>query len=113
MVSEGDVVVAELPQADGNAKLRPVLILRKLPGFGDCLVCGISTQVRQAVAEFDVVLEPTDEHFADTGLRAASVVRLSFLASIPVNRMTRKLGRVSAEVLETLQSNLAGHLTGC
>ena len=57
MVSDGDIVVAELPQADGSVKLRPVLLLRKLPGFGDFLSCGISTQLRQAEAGFDVILE--------------------------------------------------------
>lgn len=110
MVSEGDVVVAELPQADGMAKLRPVHVLRKLPGFGDMLVCGISTQVRHAEVGFDIILKQEDEHFVNTGLRATSVVRLNFIASIPVSRMTRHLGKVSADVRETLQSNLATHL---
>lgn len=110
MVSEGDVVVAELPQADGMVKLRPVLILRELPGFGDFLVCGISTQIRHAKANFDVILQQEDECFADTGLRATSVVRLNFLASIPINRMTRRLGKISVNILETLQSNLSTHL---
>ena len=34
-VSEGEVVVARLVQADGGAKLRPIVLLRKLPGMGD------------------------------------------------------------------------------
>ncbi len=110
MVSEGDVVVAELPQADGMVKPRPVLILRELPGFGDLLVCGISTQIRHAESGFDVILEEGDECFSDTGLRVTSVVRLNFLASIPVNRMTRRLGKISTDALEALQSNLSTHL---
>lgn len=110
MVSEGDVVVAELPQADGMVKPRPVLVLRELPGFGDFLVCGISTQIRHAKSDFDIILEQGDECFSDTGLRATSVVRLNFLASIPVSRMTRRLGKISREILETLQSNLSTHL---
>ncbi|MEX2577845.1 MAG: type II toxin-antitoxin system PemK/MazF family toxin [Verrucomicrobiales bacterium] len=110
MVAQGDVVVAELPQADGLLKPRPVLLLRELPGFGDFLACGISTQIQQAEADLDVILEQDDEHFRDTGLRSTSVVRLNFLASIPVSRMTRHLGRVSSEVLHALQTNLASHL---
>ncbi|HIG29158.1 MAG TPA: type II toxin-antitoxin system PemK/MazF family toxin [Verrucomicrobiales bacterium] len=110
MVFEGDVVVAELPQADGMAKLRPVLVLRELPGFGDFLVCGISTQVLQAEVGFDVILDQSDERFVDSGLKSTSVVRLNFLASIPISRMTRHLGKVSIDVLVTLQSNLAAHL---
>ena len=112
MVSEGDVIVAELPQADGKVKSRPVLVLRELRGFGDFLVCGISTQIRQAEYGFDVILDQSDEDFAGTGLKSTSVVRLNFLASIPVRRMTRHLGKVSVNVLETLQSNLATHLLG-
>jgi mRNA interferase MazF len=83
MVSEGDVVVAELPQADGMIKPRPVLILRKLPGFGDFLVCGISTQIRHAKDNFDIILKQEDESFADTGLRATSLVRLRIRGVTP------------------------------
>ncbi|MEM6911124.1 MAG: type II toxin-antitoxin system PemK/MazF family toxin [Verrucomicrobiota bacterium] len=110
MISEGDIVVAELPQADGNSKARPVLILRELPGFGDFLVCGISTQIRQAEEDFDVVLGEDDADFSSTGLKATSVVRLSFVSSIQLTRMRRHLGNVSSTTLETLQSNLAAHL---
>ncbi|NOX99383.1 MAG: type II toxin-antitoxin system PemK/MazF family toxin [Verrucomicrobia bacterium] len=111
MISEGDVVVAELPQADGMVKPRPVLILRELPGFGDLLVCGISTQIRHAESDFDVIFEEGDERFSDSGLRATSVVRLNFLASIPVNRMTRRLKKISLDAFEALQSNLSA--TSC
>ncbi len=108
MVSEGDIVVARLPQADGGAKLRPVVLLSELPGFGDFLVCGVSSQLRQAVRSFDIVI---DDDFAVTGLRVPSVVRLAFLAVVPVAEMKRRLGRVSPEVLESLQKTLAQHLT--
>ena len=34
-VFEGEIVLARLSQADGGAKLRPIILLRKLPGMGD------------------------------------------------------------------------------
>ena len=43
-MNEGDLALAPLPQADGQIKNRPVALLRRLPPFGDFLVCGISTQ---------------------------------------------------------------------
>ena len=43
-MKEGDVLLTELPQADGARKLRPVLFLRRMPPFQDFLVCGISSQ---------------------------------------------------------------------
>ncbi len=111
MVSEGDIVVARLPQADGGAKLRPVMLLRELPGFGDFLVCGVSSQFHQAIQGFDIVLDAGAEDFAITGLRVSSVVRLAFLAVVPVVNMKRHLGRIAPNVLEVLQKNLAQHLT--
>ena len=110
MLVEGGVVVAELPQADGLVKPRPVLLLRELPGFGDFLVCGVSTQIHQTEAGLDVIIGQDDQDFHATGLRATSVVRLNFLASIPVNRMTRHLGKISPHTLQLLQSNLASYL---
>jgi mRNA interferase MazF len=104
MISEGNIVVAELPQSDGSSKLRPVLLLRKLPGFGDFLSCGISTQLRQAELDFDVILAKDREYFETTGLRASSVVRLNFLASVPQNPMRRHLGELPLDLLETLRA---------
>ena len=110
MISEGDVVLAELPQADGQVKQRPILLLRKLPGYGDFLACGISSQLHQAEADFDIVLHAGENGFAATGLKVSSVIRLNFLAVTPVNRMRRHLGKVPLKALETLRSTLATHL---
>jgi len=110
MIVEGDVVVAELPQADGLVKPRLVLLLRELPGFGDFLICGISTQTHQAEDVLDIIIEQDGPYFSATGLRATSAVRLNFLASIPVSRMTRHLGKIPPHILQSLQSNLASYL---
>ena len=48
-MKEGDVALTPLPQADGQIKNRPVILLRQMPAFGDFLVCGISTQLHQEV----------------------------------------------------------------
>ena len=111
MISEGDVFVAHLPQADGGIKLRPVLLLRELPGFGDFLACGISTQLHQQIVGCDLYLKEGTAEFAQSGLTAASIVRLSFLSAVPVQRMARRLGRVSADCVACLQRSLADRLT--
>jgi len=48
------VVLAALPQADGQMKNRPAVALRRLPGFGDWLLCGVSTQLRQESGKFGI-----------------------------------------------------------
>jgi mRNA interferase MazF len=73
-VNEGDVVLAALPQADGHLKHRPAVALRCLPGFGDWLLCGVSTQLRQEIVGFDDPIRPghVDSHKAAPARNAAS-----------------------------------------
>ena len=85
-MKEGDVVLTLLPQADGQIKNRPAIILREMPAYGDFLVCGVSTQLHQEVAGFDDPIRPDDADFATSGLKVSSVFRLGFLAVLPVRR---------------------------
>ncbi len=96
-MKEGDVVLTPLPQADGRLKIRPAIVLRKMPPFGDLLVCGISTQVQQAVAGFDELIEPPNTDFAGSGLKAPSLIRLGFLAVLPPSRFVGRIGSIATE----------------
>ena len=49
-MNEGDVILAPLPQADGQVKNRPAIALRALPPFGDMLVCGVSATINWRLA---------------------------------------------------------------
>ena len=71
-MTEGDVVPTPLPQADGQVKNRPAVVLRAMPPHGDLLVCGVSTQLHHATPGFDEVIRPGDSDFASSSLRAAS-----------------------------------------
>jgi hypothetical protein len=73
----GAVVLLSLIQADGKAKLRPAVALRQLPGFGDWLVCGVSTQLQQWVAGFDEKISTGDLDFLLGGLSHPSLIRQS------------------------------------
>jgi mRNA interferase MazF len=96
-MTEGDVVLASIPQADGQVKRRPVVLLRILPGYGDLLVCGISSQLAQQVPNFDEVIASGDEDFSGSGLKTDSVVRLSFLAVVPSRSVSGSIGVISVE----------------
>ena len=58
-MTEGDVVLTPLPQADGRVKPRPAILLRRMPPFGDWLICGVSTQLHQQVPGVDDTIEPS------------------------------------------------------
>ena len=110
-MNEADVLLARLPQADGQIKNRPCLALRRMPGFGDWLVCGISTQLRHEVQGFDETLRPTDADFASSGLKAPSLIRLGFLAVLPEDNFFGAIGSVDRARHGRLVERLAAHLT--
>jgi mRNA interferase MazF len=109
-MNEGDIALASLPQADGGAKLRPVLLLRAMPPFGDWLVCGISTQLRQEVPGFDELLDAAQADFATSGLKAPSLIRLGFLNVLPAQRFVGVLGAVASIRHQRLLQKLCRHL---
>lgn len=95
-MKECDVLLASLPQGDGTPKDRPVLFLKRMPPFQDFLVCGISTQVQQAVPDLDETISPNDADFRTSGLKAASLIRLGYLAVLPRSDFKGRIGSVSA-----------------
>ena len=109
-MNEADVVLTHLPQSDGLLKYRPAVVLRRMPPFGDVLVCGVSTQLQQVAADFDEIIEPGHEDFVGSGLRAASLIRLGFLTVRPAVKFTEGIGFISAQRHRRLLDRLSRHL---
>lgn len=109
----GQVVRATLPQADGELKPRPVVLVRQFPPYGDWLVCGISKSVHSAVPGFDIVLDHTHPDFISARLAYPGVIRLGFLNAISRYEIEGALGRISegthALIVERLVAHLKGH----
>jgi mRNA interferase MazF len=98
MFQEGDIVVASLQQADGQRKLRPVLVLKIFHApYNDIFVCGISSSTQQVVSDFDELLLPTDADYIESGVLQPSLIRLGFLATIPQSNIQKVIGSVSLE----------------
>ena len=106
----GEVVLAALAQANDEIKLRPAILLCQLPPYGDWLACGISTQVRHFVPEFDELVAPADADYGGSGLRRESVVRLGFLSTLTRSQIGGTLGRIGPDRLARLRDRLARHL---
>jgi|SRR5262249_12472109 len=109
-MKSGDIVLTPLPQADGVMKNRPAIALRQMPPFGDWLICGVSTQLHQLVPDFDEVIEPADGDFGGSGLKAASLIRLGFLAVVPAAKFLGVIGSISDERRLRLLRNLSEYL---
>jgi mRNA interferase MazF len=109
-MTEGAVVLTPLPQADGQVKNRPAVVLRVMPPHGDLLVCGVSTQLHHETPGFDEVIRPGDPDFAGSGLKAASLIRLGFLAVLPVSSFLGSIGSIAPERHGRLLQRLSEYL---
>ncbi len=101
-----DIILAPIPQRDGEVKFRPLLVLKKMPTFDDFLVCGISTQLHQEISGFDEILVANNQN----RLRSDSLIRLSFLAIISASQMSGRLGYIEADMHQLLLKRLSNYL---
>ena len=108
MIEEGQVVLFRFPQTDlKQGKMRPALVLRKLPGsYDDWLICMISSRLYQ-VQTVDDVISVDDADFQDTGLKRESVVRVSRLAVIEGAVLEGAIGQISATRLQRIRTKIA------
>ncbi|MBD2626437.1 type II toxin-antitoxin system PemK/MazF family toxin [Trichormus variabilis] len=109
-MKEGNIILTPIPQANGEIKNRPALILKEMPKYQDFLVCGISTQLKQYVSNFDEIVSPNDDDFQSSGLVSQSVIRLSFLTVITRNSIIGSIGAISTERHQRLLNNISQYL---
>ncbi len=107
----GDMILTPVPQADGKLKKRPAIILKEMPGYGDFLVCGVSTQLQHYIYDFDNIISPEDEDFKLSGLTMKSLIRLGFLAIIPKSNILGTIGSISNERYNGLLKTLCNYLS--
>ncbi|MBM3892531.1 MAG: type II toxin-antitoxin system PemK/MazF family toxin [Verrucomicrobia bacterium] len=114
MIHEGQVVLFRFPQTDQSAgKLRPAIVLRKLPGpHDDWLVCMVSAQLSQAIAGFDEVISPGSVDFQRSGLKTDSVIRVARLAVVQRGVLLGAVGEIGSDRLLRMKSKLADWLRG-
>jgi mRNA interferase MazF len=83
-----------------------------MPPHGDLLVCGVSTQLHHEVAGFDETITPGDPDFPGSGLKAPSLIRLSFLTVLPVSSFIGSIGSIAPERHRRLLQRLSEYLVG-
>ena len=113
MKEAGQVVVFRFPQTDlEEGKLRPALLLGKLPGeYDDWLICMISSQTRQYLSGFDEIVQEADDDFGASGLKVTSVIRVGRLAVVSGEILIGAIGQVSSERLSRVKTHLSDWLS--
>ena len=109
MKQAGQIVLFRFPQTDlEDGKLRPALLVGKLPGeYDDWLICMVSSQTRHAIPEFDELIREDDSDFANSGLKVSSVIRAGRLAVIQGEILLGAIGQMAPERLQRIKRHLA------
>lgn len=112
MKKSGQIVLFPFPQANlALGKTRPALLLGKLPGsYRDWLICMISSQMHQYIKGFDEMVDTSDPDFANSGLKASSVIRVGRLAVVEESILLGAVGEIDAERLKRIKKNLSDWL---
>lgn len=113
MKRAGQIVLFRFPQTDlEQGKLRPALLLGKLPGpYDDWLICMISSQTWHYIQGFDEIIQEDDADFVASGLKAPSVIRVGRLAAVEEQMLLGATGEISSERLQRIKTRLADWLT--
>jgi mRNA interferase MazF len=109
VIQEGQITLFRFPQTDQvPGKLRPALVLRKLPGqYDDWLICMVSSQLSQEIPELDVVIYENDADFEQSGLKISSLIRVSRLAVVGRDILLGSIGNINNERLNTIKNRLS------
>ncbi len=112
MIREGQIVLFEFPTVDGSdVKLRPALIVRRLPGpHSDWLICMISSQLAQGIADFDEVIDREASDWARSGLKMPSIIRISRVAVVNESILLGGIGEVEPDRLDKIKRKLSDWL---
>jgi len=114
VIKEGQIVLFAFPQTDqASGKLRPALVLRRCPGtHDDWLICMVSSQLRQANPGVDEIINPEDNDFPQTGLKLASVIRVTRIAVVASGILQGTIGFIADSRLEQIRRRAAGWIIG-
>lgn len=113
MKQAGQIVLFRFPQTDlVEGKLRPALLLSRLPGeYDDWLICMISSQTRHHNADFDEIIRDTDTDFKTSGLKLRSVVRVGRLAVMEGKMLLGATGQIAPDRLQRIRNRLAAWIS--
>jgi mRNA interferase MazF len=104
----GKVVLVPFPFDDlSSTKVRPAVCLTDPAGpHRHVVLAFISSVIPSPLLPTDLLLDPRDGDFAQTGLRVRSVLRLHRLMTVTTAIIRRDLGDLSASCLQDVEHRL-------
>lgn len=106
-LKKGDIVLVPFPFTDlSTTKLRPAVVLWVEGSGNDITVCFVSSQNLNRITSEEFLIEATHEEFAATGLKLSSKVRVSRIVTLTRSLISRRIGQLGANLMETLDDCL-------
>ena len=109
----GEIYLAQFPfGGSAGMKVRPVLLLTGAIGtIPEVLVAYISSVLPTTLLPSDVVVDPAHKTFANSNLKARSVLRLHKVATIHGRSLVRYLGKFDTGPMADVAARLRAQLS--
>ena len=104
----GTVLLTPFPFTDlSGAKVRPAVVVSRSNRPGDDVILAfISSVVPPRPLPTDLVVDPSQPNFRETGLKVPSIVKCDKLATVQRRIILGELGQLSASLLRELDQRL-------
>lgn len=102
---KGKIILIPVPYTDLTAaKLRPALVI--FEGRRDLIVAAITTSMSNIFPEWDVIIDDNDQRFHETGLKAASVLKLTKISTVSKDLAEGELGEINGDLRDDINKKL-------
>jgi mRNA interferase MazF len=102
---KGKVILIPVPYTDLTAaKLRPALVI--FEGRQDLIVAAITTTMSNMFPEWDVFIGMEDPEFYKTGLKAASIIKLTKISTVRKDLAEGELGEIDGDMRDEVNQRL-------
>jgi len=106
-LQKGDIVLALFPFSDfSQTKLRPAVVLWSSLTNQDVTICFITSQDTADVFSDEILLQPSNPEFTDTGLKVVSKIRVTKVVSLERKLITRRLGKLGNGYIYKLNATM-------
>lgn len=106
--TKGKVVLVPFPFDDlSTTKVRPAVCLTEPAGPNRHIVLAfITSAIPNDLLESDLVFDPSNAHFSETGLRQRSALRLHRMMTVSTTIVLRELGVLAPAIEEIVAAKL-------
>ncbi len=104
----GKVILVRFPFDDFSAsKVRPVVcLINPIGSYRHVVPAFISSTIPNDLLETDLMLDPSYDDFAGTGLKVPSTLRLYRLMTVTASIFQRELGELSSRIIGEVNNKL-------